>query len=335
MEKIEIRLFGTPQVWQNGKCISLPYKKAEGLFYYLCVKKTITREEAISLLWGNEEQSNGKKRLRDAIYQIRRLLGKDVLLTVGHKEISLNPECPLESDWDEVQKSNGNKAAFLEYFYIKNCYEFEEWVQSIREIQKLEAMQDISQKLEKAREERDIKGIQVYGNLLLKNDPYNEELCYEIMNDYAKAGKYAMALQVYYKLKKRLKEDLGLEPDERIKELFRKIFQMKEYIKAKGMEISNLSGLEREILEYLSICPGRVSLKKLEYLTKTKAKNGLKERLEQLQDSLLIRELLVERIAYYEFSNGLLQEYVYEKLSREKKQVCYKMLSDYYGTTEI
>ena len=47
MKKIEIRLFGTPAILADGEPVGFPYKKVEGFLYYLCVKKEITREEAI------------------------------------------------------------------------------------------------------------------------------------------------------------------------------------------------------------------------------------------------------------------------------------------------
>ena len=100
MENIKVRLLGNPELRVNGTLLSFPYKKAEGFFYYLCVKKSVTREEVISLLWADEDESAGKKKLRDAVYQVRQLLGKEVLLTSGHTGIALNPEGGLAIDLD-------------------------------------------------------------------------------------------------------------------------------------------------------------------------------------------------------------------------------------------
>ena len=44
---ISVHLLGRPYVEMNGERVNFPYKKAEGFFYYLCVKKTATREEII------------------------------------------------------------------------------------------------------------------------------------------------------------------------------------------------------------------------------------------------------------------------------------------------
>ena len=75
---------------------------------------------------GDEDETTGKKKLRDAVYQVKRLLGKEVLFTWGHTEIALNPEFPLKTDWDEASENGEGLwgAGFLEHFYIKNCYEF-------------------------------------------------------------------------------------------------------------------------------------------------------------------------------------------------------------------
>ena len=127
VKKIEIRLFGTPKIFADGEPVTFPYKKVEGFLYFLCVKKSITREEAICLLWGDEEESSGRKKLRDAIYQVRRRLDKDFLITTGHTRVALNPDYPLILDWDgKKENALGDKEPFLDYFYLKNCFEFEE-----------------------------------------------------------------------------------------------------------------------------------------------------------------------------------------------------------------
>ena len=106
MDKISVHLLGRPYVEKNGERVNFPYKKAEGFFYYLCVKKTATREEIIYVLWGADNENVGRKNLREAVYQIKKLLGKEVLLTAGHTSISLNPEACVEVDWDSVDKEN-------------------------------------------------------------------------------------------------------------------------------------------------------------------------------------------------------------------------------------
>lgn len=118
MEEIAVQLFGIPEIRLGDEKIRFPYKKAEAFFYYLCVRKKVSRDQVICLLWGDEDETSGKKKLRDAVYQVKRLLGKDLLLTGGHTEIELNPQAPLRTDW-EKQEEPENEGEFLDHFYIK------------------------------------------------------------------------------------------------------------------------------------------------------------------------------------------------------------------------
>ena len=68
------------------------------------MKKNATREEIIYVLWGADNENVGRKNLREAVYQIKKLLGKEILVTEGHTGIGLNPEYVLEIDWDHVKE---------------------------------------------------------------------------------------------------------------------------------------------------------------------------------------------------------------------------------------
>ena len=251
MKKVQIRLCGNPRVLLDGREVSFPYKKAEGLLYYLCVRKTVTREEVINLLWSDEDETSGKKKLRDAIYQIRRILDKDFLVTAGHKTVALNPEYNLTVDLDMAQKQGEEPPEpFLSHFYIKNCYEFEEWAESVRADLMASAADKAQKLLQEATDDRDMTKMQEYTALLIKNDPYNEDLYYDAMNMYAENGNYTMAIRLYHDLKKLLQRDMELEPSRRVSDLFHRIFNMKEHMPAEGrMEESFFFGRKKELFE--------------------------------------------------------------------------------------
>ena len=236
MDKISVHLLGRPYVEKNGERVNFPYKKAEGFFYYLCVKKTATREEIIYVLWGADNENVGRKNLREAVYQIKKLLGKEVLLTAGHTSISLNPEACVEVDWDSVDKENildQEEEGFLAHFHIKNSYEFEEWMASMQEQYDQSILDSASELL--ANSVKDMTQIQKYSNILLKHDPYNEKLYQEIMEIYASSGNYNMAIKLYYDLEKVLDEELGVEPSGEITELFHRIFNVKGNVAVENM----------------------------------------------------------------------------------------------------
>lgn len=230
MDRIKVHLLGRPYVEANGERVNFPYKKAEGFFYYLCVKKTATREEIIYVLWGADNENVGRKNLREAVYQIKKLLGKEILVTAGHTSISLNPECMPEIDWDSITEENileHEEEGFLSHFHIKNSYEFEQWVDAMQEQYNQSFIKSVRQRLYEADAVKDMSQIQKYSNILLKHDPYNEKLYQEVMDIYASGGNYNMAIKLYYDLEKVLEEELGVEPSPEVTELFHRIFNVK------------------------------------------------------------------------------------------------------------
>ena len=56
----------------------------------------------------------------------------------------------------------------LDHFYIKNCYEFEEWVEGVREGQRQNISKSAREHLDDAREKNDLSLIQKYSNILIK-----------------------------------------------------------------------------------------------------------------------------------------------------------------------
>ena len=151
MEQMNIRLLQSPTVEKKGEEILFPYKKAAGLFYYLCVKKSATREELIHLLWADGSEASGRKSLREALYQIKKKVGEDFLLLSGQSSVRLNPEVPCFVDLDHPEDILEHyKGGFLDHFYVKNCYEFEEWAQETREYYRNCYLEEVRRRLDLA-----------------------------------------------------------------------------------------------------------------------------------------------------------------------------------------
>ena len=133
---IQVTMMGTPKVSVHGRELVFPYREAEGLFYYLCVKGTVSRDEGIGIFWADCAENSARKNLRDAIYHLKKLLGEDVVSTEGNNRVRLNRDrldsvdCEQLTDENILQRYTGD---FLGYFYIKNCMEFEDWATDVRE----------------------------------------------------------------------------------------------------------------------------------------------------------------------------------------------------------
>ena len=70
MARLDAKLFGIPKVTADGRTLSLPYKKADALLYYLVLKRRAARSELIGLLWPDSSSQSALKNLRHAIYSI-------------------------------------------------------------------------------------------------------------------------------------------------------------------------------------------------------------------------------------------------------------------------
>ena len=126
MAEIVVQLLGTPQIKADDLYVNFPYRKAEGLFYYLCVKKSICREEAVSILWASVNDKTAKKNLRDALYHIRNLLGNEALEISNNTIIRLGKSVSTDIDLltpDNIQSRYSGD--FLSYFIVKRCIAFE------------------------------------------------------------------------------------------------------------------------------------------------------------------------------------------------------------------
>lgn len=157
MERIEVTLLGSPSVEYQGKSVLFPYKKAEGLFYYLCVKKRMTRNEAIEIFWSDCDAATAKKNMRNAIYNIRKVFGTDILLVEGTSVVKLNPERNISIDMDHLSDEVIADHEFLHFFYIKDCYEFEQWVEDVRGELKDRYIRVLRRQIAQCRDKKDSK----------------------------------------------------------------------------------------------------------------------------------------------------------------------------------
>ena len=129
MDKIQVKLFGTPEVLVNKEMVVFPLKKAAALLFYLVVNKQATRDELATLLWGEYNDRTAKKYLRNAIYIVRKACGVDVLISPQTQVVMINPSVKLESDMDffsldhlkGIQKYMGE---FLQGFWVNDAENF-------------------------------------------------------------------------------------------------------------------------------------------------------------------------------------------------------------------
>jgi len=231
MKNITVSLLGDPIVKLNKEQVYFPYKKAEGLFYYVCINKKITREAAINVFWADNDETSARKNLRDAIYKIKKTLCDDIFSTASKSFIEINNEINIEIDIDIINPTNiASKYTgdFLGNFMIKSCYDFENWVSEKKEEYKNIYTKSIAKKVNELVNIGDFKSIQKYSDILIENDPYNEKTYRYLMKIYALSGDYNKAVKLYYDLTDILKRELDIEPETNSKKMFKEILKLKD-----------------------------------------------------------------------------------------------------------
>jgi len=75
---LKVNVLRTPGIELDGEAVSLPFKRADALLYYMVVRRSASRQELISLLWESDDEAKGLQNLRNALYTLKKALGGDL-----------------------------------------------------------------------------------------------------------------------------------------------------------------------------------------------------------------------------------------------------------------
>ncbi|MEF9939980.1 MAG: AAA family ATPase [Clostridium sp.] len=252
MKEVTVTLMSAPSVIIDGEKKVFPYRKVEGLFYYICTKKRITRDEAIGIFWVDCDEQSARKNLRDAIYHIKKIVGADVIQMEGNVFISINPEIRLKIDVDEIQDDilENYKGEFLNYFYIRNCLEFENWMDGYRRELKEMYIQAAEKKTELSIHEKKHTDAVKYACKLVDALYLDESFYRKVLSFLMDEGEYSAAMNLYQKLADALKQDLEEEPEAETKVLMEKVLKLRKKLTERPEAEKRLFwGRQKEIYE--------------------------------------------------------------------------------------
>ncbi|XEQ94554.1 hypothetical protein SCACP_34530 [Sporomusa carbonis] len=236
MKKLEVVLLGKPVVCWQGKRITFPFTKLEGLFYYLVLTKQATRDELAALLWSDTDDTTAKKNLRNAVYLLKKLIAEEFLLTPGRNIILVNPEFALEIDTDMFLASEGPdskngielyRGEFMEGFALKDAEEFEAWILRQRESFRELYINRVKKLVVTLLDSKQYSQAKHYLKQLIQVDEYNETSYRTLMQLYERERAFNKALEVYRNLKNKLAKELGIKPDAATTDLYNRIQQRK------------------------------------------------------------------------------------------------------------
>lgn len=228
--EVQVFLLGNPRVLLDHTEVIFPYRKVEGLFYYLCIKGVVSRDEAIGIFWADCTEGSARKNLRDALYHLKKLFGEELISAEGNNRITLKKECIASIDYDQVTEENifqRYTGDFLGYFYIKNCIEFENWATGIREDLLRQYRKAANSRVNAVSQGDDLAAMEDCAVALLGKSILEEELFQTLLSGMLRLGGVAEAERTYQKLRKALASELEVEPEERIEEIMAEAAQLR------------------------------------------------------------------------------------------------------------
>ncbi len=246
--QLEIRLLGGFEARLGDRSVErFESQKVRALLAFLALNRApVDRDRLAGLFWPDRSDEAARRNLRQALYSIRTALaqeaGSQPTLEASQSAVGLHPDLECRVDVEVFRRNLREgltdqgpdpqrltdaarlyKGDLLAGFFLKNCIEFEEWLVTEQELLREEALEVFRTLVQiyLARGEHRV-GIQ-YAKRLLAIDPLSEEAHRQLMSLYTLAGRRNRALAQYEQLLNTLQQELGVEPLDATKNLYRSI----------------------------------------------------------------------------------------------------------------
>ena len=235
--RLRLELFGGFNAsWENGQPFRLPTRKTEGLLAYLALPagRAHSRDTLATLLWGNTAEAQARQSLRQALGSIRRALGEEhaSMLRAEGNTIALDP-ASLTVDAAELEAALAAgamdrlesaialyKGDLLAGFRLDEA-SFEEWRTMQRERLSELVLEALAKALRQYLRGEHLEAATQTAMRLLVIDPLQEAVHRTLMRLLLRQGRRAAALQQYQTCVAALQRELGIEPEEETRQLYR------------------------------------------------------------------------------------------------------------------
>ncbi len=228
----EIYLLGNFKILKDGKEIAIPYKKISYIIAYLTIEGKCSRSIISELFWESYDNQMAKKNLRNAVYNIKKLLGDDFLICHGRNAIEINSELVKYVDIKELQELRDeeyveNYKQFMQGHFLSEGYNIERWSDKIND-DLLRKYSDYAIRLisEYVNVNKFDKALNLISDSLSYN-AYDENLYRLAMKIYRNQSRYSEAIALYQKLAHALESEFALKPEKQTRELFEEITMLR------------------------------------------------------------------------------------------------------------
>lgn len=222
---LTLQLFGGCALVSNGETLTGPAAQRRRLALLAVLAgptgAAVSRDKLVAYFWPEEDRDRARRFLSDSLFTLRKLLGKDVLLTTGD-DVRINVK-EIEVDvlrFDRLLAVSDFETAvdlyrgpFLDGFFISDAPEFERWV----EVQRARLARLYASALEQLATKSESNGNWTasveWWRRLSAHDPHAARVAIGTMRALAATGDVGGALITSRDYATRMRDELGAEPD--------------------------------------------------------------------------------------------------------------------------
>lgn len=270
---IHARALGPVELTVDGHAPppELLWRKHIALLMYLALspRRTRTREHLTGLLWGEKPESAARHSLREAIRAIRHAAG-DGLVEAHGDQVRL-PEGALTCDVDTFDRLatngdwNGASALalgeFMEGFAVPDAAAFEDWLAAERLRIRGRELDVLVRRSEELQRHGDLTASAECASRALALDPVSNAATRAFMTAVTLTGDRAAALAAYERLRSRMRDGLGAEPDEPTRRLAEQVRRERVWPERRAIAVRDaalsrrtpLAGRDEELARLLDL----------------------------------------------------------------------------------
>lgn len=232
--KLEIQLFGPPQIITDTGQITFATRKAIALLAYLAIEggeQAVSRNKLSDLLWPITDEKKSRTNLRYTLHILQKAVGK-IHFEADRQKIRFIQSPDVAVDFWRFQQAvkrgdlshavNIASNQFLEGFELADAEPFEEWrIEKQREVNRQRAA--TLEKIISVKNGQQPQETQKHAEQLVKIDPYNEVGYRALMQLALDAGHRNDSLKWFETCVELLHLDLGIDPQPETIQLRNKI----------------------------------------------------------------------------------------------------------------
>lgn len=230
---ISVKLLGQFEVLHDGKLVDIPTRNAQFLLAYLAMhtRQPQRREKLAGILWPDTSEENARSNLRHELWRLRKVLdGEHSHISGNNLVLSFDPQCGYALDVDTLTEISVDSSSVDELSAALSVYQgellpglYDKWVLAERE-QVFSAFETrCARLLELLTVEERWPEIRDWSSRWISLGSWPEPAYRALMLAYAGTGERAKATAAYHRLEQGLRKDLGLEPSEQTRALYRRI----------------------------------------------------------------------------------------------------------------